>query len=121
MFRVLFLDYVDLLADVSCHRAIIVLPLMPGYPFPLDHADAGSVRLIMECQNQTIARGEDSMFARLRREGIDPVDYLCFSSLRGWGKLANGSLTTEGVYVHAKCMIVDDRICIIGSANVRFI
>jgi phospholipase D1/2 len=100
------------------YRAIILLPLVPGYPLPLDHQDAGPVRLIMECQNRTIARGQHSIFAKLRREGIDPDDYISFFALRGWGKLKDGSLTTEAVYIHAKCMIVDDRIAIIGSANV---
>lgn len=26
---------------------------------------------------------------------------------------------TEQIYVHAKMMIVDDRVCIIGSANIN--
>ena len=52
-------------------RCCVVIPLLPGYPFPLDHADASSVRLILECQNRTICRGPNSIFARLRKEGID--------------------------------------------------
>ncbi|KAL8280164.1 hypothetical protein RQP46_007494 [Phenoliferia psychrophenolica] len=100
-------------------RAIIIIPLVPGYPFPIDHSDAGSVRNIMECQNRTISRGDHSIFARLRREGIDPDEYITFFSLRGWGKLSTGALTTEAVYIHAKAMIVDDRTVIIGSANIN--
>lgn len=53
----------------------------------------------MECQNRTICRGEHSIFARLRREGIDPDEYITFFGLRGWGKLSSGALTTEAVYV----------------------
>ncbi|BGP07097.1 Phospholipase D1 [Rhodotorula toruloides] len=100
-------------------RAIIVTPLVPGYPYPLDHSEAGSVRLIMECQYRTICRGEHSIFARLRREGIDPDEYITFFGLRSWGTLSNGALTTESTYIHAKGMIVDDRIAIIGSANIN--
>ncbi|GEM08475.1 phospholipase D [Rhodotorula toruloides] len=100
-------------------RAIIVTPLVPGYPYPLDHSEAGSVRLIMECQYRTICRGEHSIFARLRREGIDPDEYITFFGLRSWGTLPNGALTTESTYIHAKGMIVDDRIAIIGSANIN--
>ncbi|ORY91608.1 hypothetical protein BCR35DRAFT_316841 [Leucosporidium creatinivorum] len=100
-------------------RAVIVIPLVPGYPYPIDHSDAGSVRLIMECQYATICRGEKSIFARLRREGIDPDEYITFFGLRGWGKLGSGALTTEAVYIHAKAMIVDDRTVIIGSANIN--
>ena len=30
-----------------------------------------------------------------------------------------GSLVTEIIYVHSKLMIVDDRVCICGSANIN--
>ncbi|QRW27360.1 phospholipase [Rhizoctonia solani] len=100
-------------------RAIILIPLLPGFTFPIDHGEASAVRLIMECQNRTISRGPNSIFARLRKEGIDPDDYITFFSLRGWGKLADDVLTTEQVYIHAKCMVVDDRVVIIGSANIN--
>jgi phospholipase D1/2 len=52
-------------------RADIVIPLLPGYTYPIDSAEASSVRLILECQNRTIARGTNSIFSRLRKEGID--------------------------------------------------
>ena len=100
-------------------RACIVIPLLPGFTFPIDHGEASAVRLIMECQNRTISSGPNSIFARLRKEGIDPDDYITFFSLRGWGKLAGDVLTTEQVYIHGKCMVVDDRVVIIGSANIN--
>ncbi|QRW00574.1 hypothetical protein RhiJN_28592 [Ceratobasidium sp. AG-Ba] len=100
-------------------RACIVIPLLPGFTFPIDHGEASAVRLIMECQNRTISRGPNSIFARLRKEGIDPDDHISFFSLRGWGKLAGDVLTTEQVYIHSKIMIVDDRVVIIGSANIN--
>lgn len=52
-------------------RACIVIPLLPGYTYPLDSNEASSVRLILECQNRTISRGTSSIFTRLRKEGID--------------------------------------------------
>ncbi|GAA6005029.1 hypothetical protein JCM10207_008483 [Rhodosporidiobolus poonsookiae] len=100
-------------------RAIIIVPTVPGYPYPLDHSEASSVRLIMECQYASICRGERSIFARLRREGVDPDEYISFFGLRAWGKLSSGALTTESTYIHAKGMVVDDRIAIIGSANIN--
>ncbi|SGY80044.1 BQ5605_C008g05292 [Microbotryum silenes-dioicae] len=111
-------------SEGTAWRAIIIIPLVPGCellsnPFPVDHSDAGSVRLIMECQYRSICRGEHSIFARLRHEGIDPDEYITFFGLRGWGKMISGMLTTEAVYIHAKAMIVDDRIAIIGSANIN--
>lgn len=86
-------------------RAIILIPLEPGYPMPVDHPDAGSVRLIMACQFQSISRGEHSIFARLRREGIDPNEYISFYSLRSWARMQDGTLATSDVSqkVHVRC------------------
>ncbi|EJD41463.1 phospholipase D [Auricularia subglabra TFB-10046 SS5] len=100
-------------------RACIMIPLLPGFPFPVGHSEASAIRVILECQNRTTARGPDSIFTRLRREGIEPSDYISFFSLRGWGKLGGETLTTEQIYIHAKILIADDRVAIIGSANIN--
>ena len=55
-------------------RACIMIPLLPGYTFPIDTAEASSVRLILECQNRTISRGAQSIFSRLKKQGIDVSD-----------------------------------------------
>jgi phospholipase D1/2 len=73
------------------------MPLEPGYAMPVDHPDAGSVRLIMECQFNSISRGEHSIFARLRRDGIDPNEYISFYGLRNWARMQDGTLSTSGV------------------------
>ncbi|KAI5121406.1 hypothetical protein M0805_003178 [Coniferiporia weirii] len=100
-------------------KACIMIPLLPGFPFSVDHSDASSVRIILECQNRTICRGPNSIFARLRKEGIDPDEYISVFSLRNWGKLPGNVLTSEMVYIHGKVCIVDDRLAIIGSANIN--
>ncbi|KAK0555630.1 Phospholipase D1 [Tilletia horrida] len=100
-------------------RAIIVIPLIPGFPMPIDSADATSIRIIVQCQARSISRGQHSIFGRLRREGIDPEDYISFFSLRNWGKLRGGQLVTEQVYIHGKILIADDRLALIGSANIN--
>ncbi|KAK4150706.1 hypothetical protein C8A00DRAFT_36684 [Chaetomidium leptoderma] len=100
-------------------RAVIVIPLMPGFQNEVDQPDGSSVRLILQCQFRSICRGEHSIFGRLRAAGIEPEDYIQFFSLRQWGKLGNGVLTTEQLYIHAKCIIVDDRVALIGSANIN--
>lgn len=101
-------------------KAVIVIPLMPGFEADVDTKEGGSVRLIMQCQYMSISMGENSIFARLRRLGIKPEDYINFYSLRKWGLISDYKLlTTEQLYIHAKTMIVDDRIAIIGSANIN--
>ncbi|KAK4982894.1 Phospholipase D1 [Elasticomyces elasticus] len=101
-------------------RACIVIPLMPGFQNSVDAQDGTSVRLIMQCQYRSICRGETSIFARLRASGIEPSDYIEFYALRQWGKIGpRKCLTTEQLYIHAKCMVVDDRRVIIGSANIN--
>ena len=101
-------------------RAVIVIPLMPGFQNTVDSQDGTSVRLIMQCQYRSICRGEASIFGRVRALGIEPEDYIQFYSLRSWGRIGpTKQLVTEQLYIHAKCMVVDDRIAIIGSANIN--
>ncbi|KAF8158304.1 hypothetical protein B0H34DRAFT_769482 [Crassisporium funariophilum] len=100
-------------------KCCIVIPLLPGFTFPVDHSDASAIRIILECQNRTIARGPNSIFSRLRKEGIDPDEYISVFSLRNWAKMRGDVLTTEMVYIHGKVCIVDDRLAIIGSANIN--
>lgn len=105
--------------DKTPWRAIIVIPATPGFPMAYDHAESGSVRLISSLQYLSIARGPHSIFARLRSVGIDPHAYIGFFSLRAWGRMRHGQLTTEQVYLHDKVLIADDRLAIIGSANIN--
>jgi phospholipase D1/2 len=101
-------------------RACIILPLMPGYQNTVDEQDGSSVRLIMTCQYHSICRGESSIFGRLRAANIEPEDYIQFYALRSWGEIGpNKMLVTEQLYIHAKIMVVDDRVAIIGSANIN--
>lgn len=101
-------------------RACIIIPLMPGFQNTVDSQDGSSVRLIMSCQYASICRGETSIFGRLRDASIEPEDYIQFYALRSWGTIGpSRTLVTEQLYIHAKCMIVDDRVAIIGSANIN--
>lgn len=101
-------------------KAIILIPLVPGFESQVDEVDGSSVRVVMQCQYMSISRGTSSLFAKLRKAGIDADDYIQFFSLRKWGILGkNRDLVTEQLYIHAKTMIVDDRVAIIGSANIN--
>jgi len=101
-------------------RAIILIPLMPGFQNTIESPDGSSLRLIMYAQYCSLNRGETSIFTKLRIAGVDPEDYISVYGLRAWGKIGERhQLVTEQVYIHAKIMIVDDRVAIIGSANIN--
>jgi phospholipase D1/2 len=95
-------------------KIIVVLPVHPAgdptsYP----------IRYIMKYTYESINR-PGSLIYRLKAEfpGVDLSKYLGFYALRNWGML-NGIPVTEQIYVHAKLMIVDDRVVIVGSANIN--
>ncbi|MEZ2746933.1 phospholipase D-like domain-containing protein [Halopseudomonas bauzanensis] len=44
--------------------------------------------------------------------------YLTLLNLRTWGEL-DGRVVTEQIYVHSKLLIADDRVAILGSANIN--
>ncbi|KAI9647816.1 Phospholipase D1 [Ciborinia camelliae] len=101
-------------------RCMILIPLMPGFQNTVDEPEGTSVRLIMQCQFRSICRGEGSIFGRLKSQGIDPEEYVQFYSLRTWGRIGPKKMVvTEQLYIHAKVIIVDDRIALIGSANIN--
>ena len=101
-------------------RCVILIPLMPGFQNTVDEPEGTSVRLIMQCQFRSICRGEGSIFGRLKAQGIEPEDFVQFYSLRTWGRIGpKKMLVTEQLYIHAKIIIVDDRIALIGSANIN--
>ncbi|KAI1120803.1 phospholipase D [Nemania abortiva] len=101
-------------------RCCILIPLMPGFQNTVDQAEGSSVRLIMQFQYRSICRGPHSIFGRLEASGINPEDYISFFSLRTWGRIGKkNSLVTEQLYIHAKTIIVDDRVALIGSANIN--
>ncbi|KAJ2932640.1 hypothetical protein H1R20_g4455, partial [Candolleomyces eurysporus] len=76
--------------DKTPWKCCILIPLLPGFTFPVDHSDASA-----------------------------PDEYISVLSLRNWGKMRDDVLVTEQVYIHAKVCIVDDRLVIIGSANIN--
>uniref|UniRef100_A0A1D1XVZ3 phospholipase D n=3 Tax=Magnoliopsida TaxID=3398 RepID=A0A1D1XVZ3_9ARAE len=105
----------------KCFRVIVVIPLLPGFQGGLDDGGAASVRAILHWQYRTICRGPNSILQNLYDiMGPKAHDYISFYGLRAYGRLCDGGpLATSQVYVHSKVMIVDDRIALIGSANVN--
>ncbi|KAF9159991.1 Phospholipase D1 [Actinomortierella ambigua] len=100
-------------------RVIVMLPLVPGFEGGINTPAATSVRMVMLSIYESICHGKNSIIGRLVSAGIvKPHKYISFYGLRNWAKLGD-KFITEQVYIHAKMMIVDDRVAIIGSANIN--
>ncbi|EQC36937.1 hypothetical protein, variant [Saprolegnia diclina VS20] len=99
-------------------RVMVVMPLLPAFQGKPEDKQAYSLRGVMHWQYRSICRGEGSIYRRLKKEIDDPFEYIAFYGLRTHA-IQDGTPVTEEVYVHSKIMIVDDRACIIGSANIN--
>ncbi|KDO32991.1 hypothetical protein SPRG_02682 [Saprolegnia parasitica CBS 223.65] len=99
-------------------RVMVVMPLLPAFQGKPEDKQAYSLRGVMHWQYRSICRGEGSIYRRLKKEIDDPFEYIAFFGLRTHA-IQDGTPVTEEVYVHSKIMIVDDRACIIGSANIN--
>jgi len=97
-------------------RVVVILPIHPEGTYK----NSAAIRYIMKWQYNTISRGGHSIIEVLQQEFPDEdiSEYITFYSLRNYGYL-QGTAVTEQIYVHTKLMIVDDRIVIIGSANIN--
>lgn len=71
-------------------------------------------------QYDSICRGGSSLLEKLENEFSPELvaNYISFNCLRNFG-LLNNRAVTEQIYVHAKLLIVDDRVVICGSANIN--
>jgi len=74
----------------------------------------------MKWQYDTISRGGHSIMEEIAKEfpEEDISDYISFHALRNYGFL-QGTVVNEQIYVHTKLLIADDRIAVIGSANIN--
>nr|XP_040569345.1 LOW QUALITY PROTEIN: phospholipase D1-like [Lepeophtheirus salmonis] len=100
-------------------RIYVLVPLLPAFEGHLGSSYSGNaIRAILHYNYSSICRGERSLFKRLERAGINPINYISFCSLRTTEELL-GTPVTELVYIHSKLLIVDDRVVICGSANIN--
>lgn len=106
-------------AEGRVFRVIILLPLVPAFEAAVNRSESSCNRVIMQGQYQAISRGPGSIIGSLLEIGIEkPEAYISFFSLRTYDRL-DGKYVTEQVYVHSKLLIADDRIAIVGSANIN--
>lgn len=68
-------------------RIIIMIPAVPGFAGDLRNDAAIGTRAIMDYQYKSILRGEHSIFEQVRKEGVDPTQYIFFFNLRSYDRL----------------------------------
>ncbi|CAF0790729.1 unnamed protein product, partial [Didymodactylos carnosus] len=93
-------------------RVYVVIPLIPGFN------TQNAVDAVIYFTQRSIAKGPNSLYKRLEKQGIKPEEYISFFGMRGHDILM-GRLITEIIYIHSKLMIVDDKWAICGSANIN--
>lgn len=123
------LDRLVLAAQREEHfKAIVVVPMHPEG----DYISSSGPRGVMNYQYKTICRGAKSLIEQFKtatRGSKDPMNFICFMSLRNWGQL-DGKLMFDQIYVHDKvietmtscnCNIWDiiDSTCYIAAAHCR--
>ncbi|VDO64576.1 unnamed protein product [Haemonchus placei] len=100
------------------YRVYIMIPLMPGFEGNVGAPGGSSLQAVLHWTYQSLSRGPNSLFERLKVVVPNPRDYISVCSLRSNDVLC-GKLVTELIYVHCKLLIVDDEHVIIGSANIN--
>ena len=99
-------------------KVYIFIPLMPGFEGDIVEKDSQVLKLQIRFQQETIVKGPNSLYTTLRREGINCADYIRFYGLRNHDVFDDGP-KQDMIYIHSKCIIVDDRVLIMGSANIN--
>jgi phospholipase D1/2 len=104
-------------------RVIVVMPLLPSFPAgKFGESETAVLEAVVHWNYHCTSRGKDSLFGRLHHEDGIPQDalkhYISVYGLRTHGEIG-GKPASEIVYVHSKLLVVDDRITIIGSANIN--
>ena len=100
-------------------HVFIVLPLQPELPGRW--GTGGDKDRVSYWNYATLYSGEDSLMHKLQQrlpKDVNLYRYFSVYGLRTHGVLSD-EVVTEIIYVHSKLMIVDDRLAIIGSANIN--
>ena len=105
---------------INENQTFRVIIVVPAYPEGCIDKNSG-MRAVAHYQYTTISHGKRSILGTLKKKfpQVDPFKYISFYSLRSAGLNPNREAITEQVYVHSKVMIVDDRVALIGSANIN--
>lgn len=104
-------------SEGKAFRVLLMLSLHPEGDF----ISSMESKYVMHYQYSTINRGAGSIFGLLKARvpEITVEDYFEVFSLRNWGVMRHHQVVSDQIYIHAKVMIVDDRVMIVGSANIN--
>jgi len=102
---------------ITNNQVFRVYILIPEHPEEI--CKGVGIEQLMYWEYRTIF-GKNSIFSILksRYPNTNISNFITFHSLRKSDEIA-GKLVTEQIYVHSSLMIVDDKVAIIGSANIN--
>jgi len=116
--RIIKALYKRLHKAISEHETFRVIIILPEFPSGILQ---NNITLYMiKFHYRAISREGCSLLEQLAKDfpSVDLSEYISFHYLRNWG-YHNNIAATEHIYIHAKIAIIDDRIAIIGSANIN--
>ena len=99
-------------------HVFVVIPLKPDFA---GNWKSYSLKGVAYWDYSTIRTGDKSLHNRLIASGVPErkiSQYFSIYGLRKYDQLGD-QVVTEIIYIHSKVMIVDDRVSIIGSANIN--
>ena len=97
----------------------ILIPLLPGFGGNITENDGDLLRIQVKWHLETIIRGQNSLINRVKIADQNWEKYIKIFGLRNNAVINGDTPISEIVYVHSKLMIVDDRVTLIGSANIN--
>ncbi|KAF2849762.1 phospholipase-like protein PldA [Plenodomus tracheiphilus IPT5] len=68
-------------------KLIIIIPAIPGFAGDLRDNAAAGTRAIMDYQFKSICRGDESIFGKVKAQGVDPEKYIFFFNLRSYDRI----------------------------------
>ena len=102
-------------------HVILVMPLKPEFAGNWEDDSGYDLKAVSYWNYSTVQTGKNSLYNRLMTSGVPKEkipQYFSIYGLRKYDRLGD-KLVTETIYVHSKVLIVDDRVSIIGSANIN--
>jgi phospholipase D1/2 len=97
---------------------IILIPLLPDLGGNLIDADGSMMRKGYNLVLKTFTKSEESLIKRVEKVDKNWQNYIHLLGMKTHS-IINEQPVSEPIYVHSKLLIVDDKICIIGSANIN--